>query len=101
MNTVAEIPYHAFVTFGDGSTADYQLEYALVDLTTFFGITSDLLISSIHLGLANGELTGLGGFAIDNLTIGAQASSVPDSSSTLSLLMGVALVGFVAQRLWT
>ena len=27
--------------------------------------------------------------------------SVPDSTSTLSLLMGVALLGFVAQRLWT
>jgi hypothetical protein len=28
-------------------------------------------------------------------------ASVPDSTSTLSLFMGVALLGFVAQRLWT
>ena len=28
-------------------------------------------------------------------------ASVPDATSTLGLFMGVALLGFVAQRLWT
>ena len=99
-NTDPTVPYHAFVTFGDGSTADYLLAVTpLFNFTNFFGITSDLLISSIHLGLANGGTTTGGAFAIDDLTIGA--ASVPDATSTLGLFMGVALLGFVAQRLWT
>ena len=68
-------------------------------MSSFFGITSDLLISSIHLGLANGGTTQSGQFGMDNLTIGAQA--VPDTTSTLSLFIGVALLDFVAQRLFT
>ena len=38
------------------------------------------------------------GVLIDGRQVNA---SVPDSSSTLSLFMGVALLAFVAQRLWT
>jgi len=33
--------------------------------------------------------------------IDGRLASVPDSTSTLSLFMGVALLGFIAQRLWT
>jgi len=85
--------YHAFVTFGNGTTTDYALPFVAsapgVPFAGFFGITSDLQISSIHLGLANGQTTFEGSFAIDNLTIGSQAGaqSVPDAGSSLALLM--------------
>jgi hypothetical protein len=63
------LPYHAFVTFADGSTQDF----ALPSGSSFFGITSPTLIRSIHLGLAGGATTTSGSFVMDNLTIGAVA----------------------------
>lgn len=68
--------YSAFVTFGDGSTANFALP--LVDnegdLSSFpfFGLTSDQLITSIAFGLPDGGVTTDGLFAINNLTIGAE-----------------------------
>lgn len=64
--------YHAFATFGDGSQQNIPLPFALLffPFDTFFGITSDLSIKSIAIGLPNGQATNLGSFGIDNLTIG-------------------------------
>jgi hypothetical protein len=64
--------YDAFVTFGDGSQQNIPLPFAVLSFPfdTFFGITSDLSIKSIALGLPNGQATNLGSFGIDNLTIG-------------------------------
>jgi hypothetical protein len=57
--------YIAFVTFGDGSTQETPLNGR-----AFFGITSDKLIRSIHVGLTGGATTQSGNFEMDNLTIG-------------------------------
>lgn len=93
--------YVAFVTFGDASTANYQLPFAAKigdSFTSFFGITSDLAVSSIHLGLQNGGATNNAVFAIDNLTIGDQstASAVPDATSSLALFA----IGLSAVMIW-
>jgi len=45
--------------------------------SSFFGVTSDSLISSIALGLPDGGTTQFGFFAEDNLTIGTSPSTVP------------------------
>jgi len=104
-NASATVPYYAFVTFGDASTANYALPFVNTQPTTtaFFGITSDLLISSIHLGLANGQSTHQGAFGIDNLTIGTQGAqgpqSVPDAASSLTLFVaGLTGLSFVKRR---
>src|SRR5271166_2246482 len=80
-------PYTAFITFGDGSTLNEPIpaEGGLVGggiqlPPGFFGVTSDSLISSIALGLPNGEPTGFGFFAEDNLTI-AGPPAVPEPTS--------------------
>jgi hypothetical protein len=64
--------YDAFVTFGDSSQLNIPLPLAALSypFTAFFGITSDLSIKSIALGLPNGQATNRGYFGIDNLTIG-------------------------------
>ncbi len=68
--------YSAFVTFGDGSTANVALPFVDTegDLSPFpfFGLTSDQLVRSIAFGLPEGEVTNEGSFAITNLTIGAE-----------------------------
>lgn len=92
--------YQAFVTFGDGTTANYELaSNGQYSFPSFFGIASDLNISSIHLGLVNGQSTHDGSFAIDNLTIGTAvaAQSVPDPVSSLTLLV-IGLTGLALAR---
>ena len=64
-------PYHAFVTFGDGSTQDIVMDTATTASMAFFGITSPDLIRSIHFGLEDGGATSIGYFGIDNLTLGS------------------------------
>ncbi len=65
----SSVPYFAFITFGDGTTADIALPVN----TSFFSVTAPELIQSIHFGLSGGGTTTSGSFLIDNLTIGAQA----------------------------
>ena len=92
--------YTAFVTFGDMTTANYQLPFVGQvgnTLPGFFGITSDLGIRSIYLGL-NGQPTFNAVVAIDDLTIGNEstaASAVPDTASSMGLLV----LGLVAVAL--
>ena len=65
-------PYIGFVTFGDNSTENFQMPRA----DSFFGLTSDLLVKSIHFGDVDGQSTDRWGFSIDNLTIGSKGSTV-------------------------
>ncbi|MCH8824178.1 MAG: hypothetical protein IH984_11805 [Planctomycetes bacterium] len=67
----AALPYHAFITFGDNSTLDVALPVG----ASFWGITSNLEIQSIHLGLENGGATNGGSFVMDDLTIGDSPGS--------------------------
>ena len=91
----------AFVTFGDGSSDNFFLPERVDE---FWGITSDLLISSIHFGLENGETNTTNSvqrMALDNLTIGSRetATSVPEPASTLALLtFGAAAAGTVLKK---
>ncbi|HLP91288.1 MAG TPA: PEP-CTERM sorting domain-containing protein [Nostocaceae cyanobacterium] len=77
--------YFAHVTFGDNTTQDYSLANK-----TFWGLTSDKSIKSVHVGLQNGGTTQNGYISIDKLTIGA--TSVPEPTTMLGIL-GMAAVG--------
>jgi hypothetical protein len=83
-----DFPYVAFVTYGDNTTATFNLPVVNVQtplgLTAFWGITSEKQIRSIHFGGQNGAAVRNGGFAISDLTVAATASDVdadgiPDS----------------------
>jgi hypothetical protein len=75
--------YDAFVTFGDGSTANFTLPTGTP--AGFWGITSSLDVSSIAFGLADGGTTTAGAFSITDLTIGSAESPVPEPKSLLGL----------------
>ena len=84
----------AYVTFGDGATANYALPSAdAASGNVFWGITSDSLIASIHFGLLDGGTNTdntVQRMAHTNLPIGA-AARVPEPGPLA--LFGVALVG--------
>lgn len=80
----------AFVTFGDGSTANY-----LLTTSTYFGITSTLGISTIDVGLINGGTTTTNFGEIDNLTIGA---AVPEPAGWLLLATISGLVALLRRN---
>ena len=92
-------PYFAFVTFADSSTTSFSLAASadfVYPLDQFFGITSTVGITKIHLGLVNGGSSQVGGFAIDNLSVGAAA--VPEPSTYAMLLAGLAGLTLMARR---
>jgi hypothetical protein len=78
--------YRTFVTYGDGSTAEFPLSSAAPTdiLTQFFGINSDRQITSIHLGRRLGGSSQTGSFSIDNLTVGR----IPEPTSLAVLCLG-------------
>jgi hypothetical protein len=80
------LPYTAFVTFGDGSTANYSLS-SNNTLRYFFGITSDLEVTFIHLGLPNGGTTQAGYYDQNDLLIG---ELVPEPTTAVLISLGVA-----------
>lgn len=90
-------PYVAFVTFGDNTSAEFNLlsdaDY-IYPLPHFFGITASQKITSIHLGLPGGATTKNGGFSIDNLTVAV----VPEPEAYAMLLAGLGLLGLIARR---
>lgn len=95
------IQYSAFVTFGDGSTQNYLLPLTsnFPNAGEFFGITSDLLIASIALGLPDGDTTTDGNFAIDNLKIGSAASLETPIPAALPLFAsGLGFLGLAGWR---
>ncbi len=89
--------YDAFVTFGDGSTANFTLPTG--DPAGFWGITSTLDVSSIAFGLADGGATVAGLFSITDLTIGsAEESPVPEPKSFLGLVAALLAMFVFNQR---
>src|SRR5262249_29457447 len=94
-------PYFAFVTFADTSSASFSLATTscCTPLDHFFGITSNVGITRIHLGLADGGSTRSGAFLIDNLSVSAAA--VPEPSTFVMLFIGLvplAAVVLIARR---
>lgn len=88
----AGVIYSAYITFGNGTTQNIALEQTVQDKIqggAFFGVQSDLLISSIAFGLYNGAPSRNGRFGIDNLTIGAQRATA-DVPAPLGALGGLA-----------
>lgn len=87
-------PYHAWVTYGDGSNENFALplEERAHITTIFWGLTDERGIESIHFGNPFGEITTKGSFAIDNLTTGT-ITAMPIPAATW--LFGTALIGFV------
>lgn len=92
--------YNAFITYGDGSTENILLDqtYFIGGSWLFFGVTSDLLISSIHFGLENGGATVMGSFGIDNLTIGSGTASVPAPGALALFSLGLIGIGLSRKK---
>jgi MYXO-CTERM domain-containing protein len=61
------VPYYAYITFADGTTANIALPAA----GSFWGVAAPERIERIHFGLSMGGVTTNGSFGIDNLIIGA------------------------------
>jgi hypothetical protein len=68
-------PYVAFVSFADGSSQNFTLHASpfqiLSPLPDFFGLTSSVAVTRIHIGLMDGGATSANLFAIDNLSVAA------------------------------
>jgi uncharacterized protein (TIGR03382 family) len=60
-------PYFAFITFGDGTTANIQMPGP----NSYWGVSAPQKITNIHFGLSMGGTTTGGSFGIDNLQIGS------------------------------
>jgi MYXO-CTERM domain-containing protein len=60
------VPYYAYITFADGTTANIALPAA----GNFWGVAAPERVERIHFGLSNGATTTNGSFGIDNLIIG-------------------------------
>ncbi len=80
--------YYANVQYANGSLDNFLVNAG----AGFWGITSELAIARIHLGLVNGLTTTNGYMQIDNLTIGQVKVPEPGSLALLGLgLIGLAL----------
>lgn len=75
----ASTQYYAYITYGDNTTENVNLAGR-----TFFGVTSDLSVKSIHTGLIDGGSTTSGYIELDNLTIGR----VPEPAMLSLLALG-------------
>lgn len=60
------MPYFAFITFGDGTTANIQMPPA----NSFWGVAAPERIERIHFGLSMGVSTTNGYFEMDDLIVG-------------------------------
>lgn len=91
---------YAFITFDNNSTLNVllptQATYGVAFLgPNYFGITSDLGISSINVGAINGGVS-YNTVVIDNLQIGSAAkTTVPEPATWTMLLVGVGIIGTI------
>lgn len=92
-NLLPSTDYFAQVTFGNNNKQDFSLAGR-----SFFGITSEVSVKSIHVGLAGGQPTQSGYIEIDNLTIGSRATTVPEPSLILGLLAVGAFGSYSVQK---
>src|SRR5262249_43970898 len=67
------VPYYAYITFADGTTADVPLPAA----GTFWGVSAPERIERIHFGLSMGGSTQAGSFGIDDLIVGDGTDLTP------------------------
>ena len=90
---IEDFSYYAYVTFGDGTAANYKLATTPEGYQNqkFFGIVSVLQIASVHFGWIDGEPWQGGQFAIDNLTIGRVPEPTAMSLSFAGLLVAASL----------
>jgi hypothetical protein len=91
-------PYVAFVTFADGTSENFTLAaspFTLPPLPDFFGLTSPIAITAIHIGLADGGATADNLFTLDNLSVSAP---VPEPGSAALLGTGLAAFALVRRR---
>jgi hypothetical protein len=103
-NGFREPAYSAYVTFGDGSQANYELasttaEPCVVGNCTyptplFFGLTSEKRIADIHISV-QGATSRSGFFYMDDLTIGA---AIPEPRSWAFMILGFGAAGAVLRR---
>ena len=83
--------WNAFVTFGDGSTQEFDLAVSAYPTFEFFGITSNLLIRDVHVSLPGGEAGEAdAAFFLDNLTWGM----VPEPGGLGLVGLGLTLLGW-------
>ena len=87
------MPYVAFVSFRDGTSQNFALQasaFAPPPLPDFFGLTSSVEITRIHIGLADGGSTSGNLFAMDNLSV----APVPEPDA--AFLLGWGLLALAA-----
>jgi hypothetical protein len=84
------MPYVAFVSFADGTSRNFMLHASAFQFPSpppdFFGLTSLVAITRIHVGLMDGGATADNLFAIDNLSVAAPegATTTPAATATPS-----------------
>jgi hypothetical protein len=84
------MPYLAFVSFADGTSRNFMLHASAFQFLSpppdFFGLTSSVAITRIHIGLMDGGATSDNLFAIDNLSVAAPegATTTPAATATPS-----------------
>jgi hypothetical protein len=100
------IPAHSpeslwlLISFGDATFANYLISGGTDAARFFFGITSDRLIKSIHIGGFGGTADPLMATGFDNLLFGGAPASVPVPLPAAAWLMlsGLAGTGVFARR---
>jgi hypothetical protein len=80
------MPYVAFVSFADGTSQNFMLHASAFQILSpppdFFGLTSPVEITRIHIGLMGGGATSNNLFAIDNLSVAAPETTAITATPT-------------------
>lgn len=82
--------YNAYITFGDNSTL------AVLNPNGYYGLTSTSLIKRVEFAHAMGQTSTDGQMGIDNVTVAAAPSDVPEPGSLA--MLGLGLLGLAGVR---